>query len=436
MSAPASGGHFASRDWPAAKIELWAIEKLRPYEGNARAHSDEDVDKVVDSMGRWGVTFPILVDEEGEVIAGHLRLRASQKRGLRRVPVVVARGWTEDDKRGYRLADNQLAARATWDKGALHEELRALEREGFDLGLLGFEALDLKQLFADCAANALGDPDLIPEVSEQPVTLRGDIWSMDDHLVHCGDSTNAADVAAVVGHLTPLLMVTDPPYGVEYDPALRGRKDRKRSLRSTGKVLNDDRADWREAWAHFPGVVVYIWHSALHGAVVAESLLASGFELRAQIIWAKQHFAFGRGDYHWQHEACFYAVRKGSRSHWNGDRKQTTLWEVSNNNPFGNNDREQVWGHGTQKPVEVMRRPIVNNSKPGDIVYDPFLGSGTTLIAAEMTGRRCVGLELSPVYVDVIVKRWQAYTGRQAHLLSTGQTFAEVMANRQEDASQ
>ena len=420
----------STSNWPAAKIELWPIEKLKPFEGNARTHTDEDVDKIVDSMGRWGVTFPILVDEKGEVIAGHLRLRASKKRKLRRVPVIVARGWSEEDKRAYRLADNQLAARATWNRDILYEELRALEGGGFDLTLLGFEAPDLKQLFADCTANALGDPEAVPEVPEEPVTVRGDTWEMGVHRVGCGDCTSTDDVADAIGTLAPVLMVTDPPYGVSYDPGRRGRNDRKSTVKSKGKVLNDDRADWREAWAHFPGDVAYVWHGALHGVVVAESLIACGFELRSQIVWNKQHFAFGRADYHWKHESCFYAVRKGSRSHWNGDRKQSTVWEVSNNNPFGNNDREQVWGHGTQKPVEVMRRPIANNSKPGDVVYDPFLGSGTTLIAAEMTGRRCVGLELSPAYVDVIVKRWEAYTGRPAHLTSTGQTFAEVTGAR------
>ena len=366
----------STSSWPATKIELWAIEKLRPYEGNARAHTDEDVDKVVASMGRWGVTFPILVDEEGEVIAGHLRLRASQKRGFRRVPVVVARCWSEEDKTAYRLADNQLAARATWNKDTLYEELHALEGGGFDLTLLGFEAPDLKQLFADCAADALGDPELVPDVSEQPVTLPGDIWGMDEHRVGCGDCTNADDVAAAIGALAPVLMVTDPPYGVEYDPGRRGRHDRKSTVKSKGKVLNDDRADWREAWAHFPGDVAYVWHGALHDAVVAESLLASGFELRAQIIWAKQHFAFGRGDYHWQHEACFYAVRKGTRSHWNGDRKQTTLWEVSNNNPYGNSDREQVWGHGTQKPVEVMRGQSQTTVSPAMSCTTRFWAAG------------------------------------------------------------
>ena len=161
-------------------------------------------------------------------------------------------------------------------------------------------------------------------------------------------------------------------------------------------MLNDDRADWREAYALFPGDVAYVWHGALHGDVVAAGLAACGLRLRAQIVWAKQHFALSRGDYHWKHETCWYAVREGKSSHWQGDRTQTTVWEIANNNPFGNPQREQSWGHGTQKPVECMRRPIVNNSRPGQAIYDPFLGSGTSLIAAEMTGRVCYGIELNP----------------------------------------
>ena len=194
--------------------------------------------------------------------------------------------------------------------------------------------------------------------------------------------------------------------------------------------LKADGGEWVAGWALLPGDVAYVWHVALHRVVVADSLIECGFDLRAQIVWAKQHFAFSRGDYHWKHEVAWYAVRKRRKSGWIGGRKQTTVWEVANNNPFGNQDREKVWGHGTQKPVEVMRRPIVNNSRSGDVIYDPFLGTGTTIISAEMSGRRCVGLELSPAYVDVIVNRWQAFTGADARLEATGQTFAEVAAER------
>jgi DNA modification methylase len=230
-------------------------------------------------------------------------------------------------------------------------------------------------------------------------------------------------------------MITDPPYGVGYNPSWRARNKRGWGKLARGEVLNDDRADWREAYALFPGDVAYIWHAALYGGIVAESLAASGFQPRTQIVWVKQHFTLSRGDYHWKHETCWYAVREGKSSHWGGDRTQTTVWEIANNNPFGNRQHEQTWGHGTQKPIDCMRRPIINNSRPGQTVYDPFLGSGTSLIAAEMTGRVCCGLELSPAYVDVIVRRWQAFTGRTARHQTTGQSFDERAASQNNDQS-
>jgi DNA modification methylase len=196
----------------------------------------------------------------------------------------------------------------------------------------------------------------------------------------------------------------------------------------TGKVLNDDRADWREAWALFPGDVAYVWHGALHATTVAESLIATGFEIRSQIVWAKDRLVLGRGHYHWQHEPCWYAVR--GQGHWVGDRKQTTLWEIPTRAPHGEQDAATV--HGTQKPVECMRRPIINNSSPGQAVYEPFAGSGATLIAAEMEGRVCHAVELSPSYVDCAIQRWQAFTGQQAVFYSGGHVFADVAALRAE----
>ncbi len=214
-------------------------------------------------------------------------------------------------------------------------------------------------------------------------------------------------------------MVTDPPHGVSYDPAWRNACGPSQTAR-TGKVLNDDRADWREAWALFPGAVAYVWHGALHATTVAGSLEASGFAIRSQIIWAKERLVLSRGDYHWQHEPCWYAVREKAKGHWTGDRKQTTLWTI----PSRDQDAETI--HGTQKPVECMRRPMLNNASRGQAVYDPFLGSGTSLIAAETSGRICYGLELSPAYADVIVTRWQNLTGREATLAGDGRSFSAV----------
>ncbi len=229
--------------------------------------------------------------------------------------------------------------------------------------------------------------------------------------------------AKLLGDIRPLLMVTDPPYGVEYDPAWRNATGAAKTKR-TGKVLNDDRADWREAWALFPGDVVYVWHGALHATTVADSLIAAGFDIRSQIIWAKDRLVLSRGDYHWQHEPCWYAVKKRGKGHWAGDRKQTTLWQIANRDQ----DAETV--HGTQKPVECMRRPILNNSSPGQAIYEPFMGSGTTLIAAETTGRVCYGIELNPAYVDVAIARWQNLTGQAAVLDGTDKTFADLTATR------
>jgi DNA modification methylase len=229
-------------------------------------------------------------------------------------------------------------------------------------------------------------------------------------------------VARCLHGVVPHLMVTDPPYGVAYDPAWRERAGLVGSGGARGTVLNDDRADWREAWALFPGEVAYVWHGALHAATVAESLEACGFQIRSQIIWDKTRLVIGRGDYHWQHEPCWYAVRKGRTGHWSGDRSQTTVWPIPH--------LRSETGHGTQKPVACMARPIENNSSSGQAVFDPFCGSGTTIIAAEMSGRSCHAIELSPAYVDVAVLRWKAFTGQETTLDGSGRTFVEVRAER------
>jgi DNA modification methylase len=221
-------------------------------------------------------------------------------------------------------------------------------------------------------------------------------------------------------------MIADPPYGISYDATWRHKRGVSRSGRR-GKVLNDDVADWSKAWELFPGPVAYVWHAALRAATGADSLERTGFAIRAQIIWAKPSIVIGRGDYHWQHEPCWYAVRtKGYRT---GDRKQTTLWEISNR------DQDAKTPHSTQKPVECMRRPMQNNSDPGQVVYDPFLGSGTTLIAAKTIGRVCLGMEFEPRYVNVAVRRWQTFTGNSACLLGDGRPFDVISTERSNNQS-
>lgn len=214
-----------------------------------------------------------------------------------------------------------------------------------------------------------------------------------------------------------MLMVTDPPYGVNYEPEWRNEVAGKYGIgapRALGKVLNDDRFDWAEAIRLFDGDVAYVWHAGVYAAQVAESLGKAGYDIRSQIIWAKQSLVISRGHYHWQHEPCWYAVKKGRTGHWAGDRKQTTLWQISNRNPRGGEIEDANTNHSTQKPVECMRRPIVNNTKRGESVYDPFLGSGTTMIAAESTDRVCYGMEIDPIYCDMAVKRWEDFVGKKA----------------------
>jgi DNA modification methylase len=260
-------------------------------------------------------------------------------------------------------------------------------------------------------------------LSEEPISLSGDVWRLGSHRLLCGDSTTATDVGKVLGGVRPHLMVTDPPYGVDYDPAWRARAGLKHNKGRLGKVANDDRADWREAWKLFAGSVAYVWHAGRHASTVQDSLAAAGFETRSQIIWAKERFALSRGHYHWQHEPCWYAVR-GHSANWTGDRKQSTLWHIPAREGAG-------FAHGTQKPVECMKRPIENNSSPGQAIYEPFCGSGTTIIAAEITGRACYAIELLGQYVDQAVGRWQSFTGNTAVLESDGRSFAAIAAERQ-----
>ena len=394
------------KTWPATSAESRPLSKLRGYEKNSRTHSAEQIKQVADSIEHWGWTMPILVDESDGIIAGHCRALAAADLGIETVPVVVAKGWSKADRRAYVMADNQLALNAGWDDDMRQAEIVGLEGAGFDLSLLGFDADALATILND--GEGLTDPDDVPETPETPVSVIGDLWLLGDHRLVCGDSTKSEDVLKVLDAVIPHLMVTDPPYGVGHDG-----------------VLNDDKADWREAFALFGGNVAYAWHADLRAKEAIEALQACDFILRAQIIWAKSALVRSRGHYHFQHEPCWYAVRSknGGTGHWQGDRTQSTLWQIDK-------PHKSETGHSTQKPIECMRRPIVNNSKPGQAVYDPFLGSGTTIIAAEMEGRHCLGLELHPPYCDVIINRWQDFTGQEAKHES-GKTFEQMAADRE-----
>lgn len=415
------------KDWPADHVERRSIDTLIPYASNARTHCDEQVAQIAASMREWGWTNPILIDDAGMIIAGHGRVMAARKLGLKDAPVMVASGWTEAQKKAYVLADNQLALNAGWNAELLVTEIKGLDELGFDLTLLGFG--DLGALLAD-KTEGLTDPDAIPEVPVDPVAVLGDVWLLGKHRLVCGDSTTVESVDACLNGVKPHLMVTDPPYGVEYDASWRNEAMRADGSadggRAVGKVENDDKADWSEAWAIFPGDVAYVWHAGLFASTVATSLETAGFKLRSQIIWKKSNFAIGRGDYHWHHEPCWYAVR--GTGHWAGDRKQSTIWEIAK-------PAKSETGHSTQKPVECMKRPIENNSSPGQAVYEPFSGSGTTIIAGEMTGRSIHAIELNPAYVDVAIKRWQDFTGQVATRESDGVSFADLAAEREQKAA-
>jgi DNA modification methylase len=417
----------ANKEFPNYKTA--SVADLIPYARNSRTHSPQQVDKIAASIREFGFLNPIIVDGQNGIVAGHGRVMAAQKLGLVTLPVIEAAHLTEAQKRAYVIADNRLALDAGWDNDMLKIELQDLDAEGFDLSLTGFNPDEIGNFLAE-PTEGLTDEDAVPEVPAVPVTVEGDVWVLGRHRIVCGSSTDAHTVEKVLAGVKPHLMVTDPPYGVEYDASWRGEaKNADGSLLSTGvgrakgKVENDDKADWREAWALFPGDVAYVWHADRFSHRVAESLEVCDFEMRALIIWGKNQLVIGRGHYHSQHEPCWYAVRKKATGHWAGDRKQTTLWQVAK-------PQKSETGHSTQKPVECMKKPIENNSSPGQAVYEPFSGSGTTIIAAEMTGRCCYAIELNPAYVDVAVKRWQEFTGQEATLEATSETFNALASKR------
>jgi DNA modification methylase len=400
------------------------IDSLIPYARNSRTHSPDQVAQIAASIREFGFTNPVLVDGENGIIAGHGRILAAQKLGMAEVPCVILDGLSAAQRKAYIIADNKLALNAGWDDEMLRLEFEELSDIGFDLELTGFTLDEIEAMEPEeMPPEGLTDEDAVPDTPETPVTVEGDIWVLGNHRLMCGDSTSIDAVDRLMDGVAPNLMVTDPPYGVNYDPQV-GAKRAGIQSGVTGKVMNDDNADWSDAWALFNGSVAYVWHADKKGHIVAESLVKNGFEIRGQIIWAKTGHILSRGHYHQMHEPCWYAVR-GDAS-WQGARDQDTVWRVGKDR----NGEDRQTNHGTQKPVEIMLRPILNNSSQGQAVYEPFCGSGTTLIACEKSARSCLAMELDPKYCDVIIKRWQDFTGKQATLESTGQAFAELEAER------
>jgi DNA modification methylase len=378
---------------------------LRPHPKNWRKHPEAQQNALRGVLAEVGYVDAILVRELPggalQIIDGHLRAETTPDA---EVPVLVV-DLTDAETDLVLATFDSLTAMAEADPAVLDQLLKEVQTTSEAVAQM---LLDLaKDSGCEFGQDEEVTEDDVPEPPEVPITQLGDLWKLGEHLLLCGDSTKPEDVARLLQGRKPVLMVTDPPYGVEYDPEWRHQTGLNNSDR-TGKVTNDDRVDWTEAYNLFPGDVCYVWHAGRFAAELATGLTASRFEVRAQIIWRKPRFAISRGHYHWQHEPCWYAVRKGRSAHWTGDRSQSTVWDIAAKDGTGETR------HGTQKPVECMARPIRNHGGVGVEVYDPFLGSGSTIIAAEQLHRRCYGLEIDPAYCDVIVHRFERFTGKKA----------------------
>lgn len=372
---------------------------------NWRIHPAAQQKALAGALDQVGWVQQVIVNRRsGFVVDGHLRVSLAISRGELAIPVVYV-DLDENEEALVLASIDPLAGMAVTDSEQLAALLAEVRVDDADLlaMLNGVSGVSTKL--------GLTDPDAVPPEPETPYVQRGEVYALGAHRLMCGDSTSAYDVALLLGGEKPALMVTDPPYGVEYDPEWRDGivGEFGQGAREKAAVSNDHVVNWGAAWALVPSDVAYCWHAGRFAGEVQASLVAAGFETRSQIVWAKQHFAISRGHYHWMHEPCWYSVRKGATAHWVGDRKQSTLWEINSLNPAGR--EEERFAHGTQKPVECMERPLRNHA--GD-VYDPFVGSGTTLIAAERQARRCFAMEIEPKYVQVAIERWEAYTGEKA----------------------
>jgi DNA modification methylase len=401
-------------------MQLIPTTQLKKREKNPRKIDQQQLDKLcknIESDPEFFNLRPCLVkqlsDKKYEIYAGNQRFEAAKKLGWKKIPCIISEA-----------ADDLIKKRIVLDNthsGEFDYEILKQDYDFQQLESLGFKPEELESIFESIQEIISPTEDesevLEPCNDEDAITKLGDIYELNNHRIVCGDSTLPEYTELCLAGVEPILMVTDPPYGVEYDASWRNGHDLNlgkgfdgKQGRSIGKVHNDDKIDWSLAYCQFNGSIAYIWHAGKYSAQIAKHLENCDFEIAYQIIWAKQHFVFGRGDYHWQHEPCWYAVKKGCNHNYQGDRTQTTLWQINNNNPFGSgSDKEEKTGHSTQKPIECMARPIRNNTAKGEGVYDPFLGSGTTLIAAEMLDRICYGIELSPAYCDIIVDRWKRF---------------------------
>lgn len=391
------------------KIQEIEIEKLIPYARNSRTHSDEQVAQIAASIKEFGWTNPILVDGEAGIIAGHGRLAAARKLGMKKIPVIELSHLSPTQKKALIIADNKLALNAGWDNDMLALEFEELEIEGFDLALTGFGEDERDALKPEQVTEGLTDEDAVPDVPDKPKTKLGDIYQLGKHRLMCGDSCSVDDMEKLCDGQLVDMWLTDPPYNVAYEGG-------------TGlKIKNDDMKDdefrqfLRDAYVTAgtvmkPGAVFYIWYADVETYNFTGAVKDAGWKMSQILIWKKSSLVMGRKDYHFKHEPCIYGWKEGAAHLWSADRKQTTILEFDK--PSKNGE------HPTMKPVELFEYQMLNNTKGGDIVLDSFGGSGTTMIAAEKNGRHARLMELDPKYCDVIVKRWEDFTGKKAELIN------------------
>ena len=404
------------------KIEYLPVGELMFYQRNARTHSDEQIEQIRASIREFGFTNPVLIDDRGELIAGHGRTTAASLEGMREVPAIRLRNLSESQIKALRIADNQLALNAGWDLELLSAEMQDLNLDDYDLSLVGFDDDFLDDLLDGSFLDDGGDDgdfdECVPEPPEAPTTVSRDIWILGPHRIMCGDSANIEDVEQLTGGRKADLLVTDPPYNVDY----HGKTAESLTIQNDNMSDDGFRQFLRDVYASADAVMAagaafYIWHADSEGYNFRGAAHDIGWKVRQCLIWAKNSMVLGRQDYQWKHEPCLYGWKSGAAHYWGSDRKQTTLLEF--NKPLKSAD------HPTMKPVPLIEYLIKNSSKRGQLVLDLFGGSGSTLIAAENTGREAYLMEIDPRYVDVTIKRWQDQTGKVA-MLETGERFADV----------
>ena len=414
---------MTDQKWPADKVERRNVADLIPYARNSRTHSEEQVGQIAASIKEWGWTVPVLIEPDGGLIAGHGRILAAQKLGIKDVPCMVAEGWTEAQKKAYVIADNKLALNSGWDDAMLKVELGELDDLDFDLSLTGFGTDELAAFFVE-ETEGLTDEDAVPDVPEVPITVEGDVWLLGRHRLMCGDSTSIDAVGKLMDGQKADMVFTDPPYGMTYGGGRAGKVgSNDGTVKKHGVIKGDDlRGDGLIAMirdavgcavaACKSGSAFYVCFPWRTYAEFEAALDQIGLDVSACIVWDKKSIGLGNANYRPQHEFIFYI--KGDN--WEGDKSQSDVWYMSRG-------ATGAYVHPTQKPVELVAKAIDNSSKGGDLVVDVFGGSGSTLIACEKTARDCRMMELDPKYCDVIIKRWQDFSGFKATLEATGEEY-------------